>query len=199
MNTELFKNDDDYWQVADVIKDLYMSNGSMNTLLDFERVMDEMDMYAFQNWILGELVEGPEITRYSVSCTFMWPENLMPDPRGGKRLLPFDCHVAYMKTTMKVPVEVKTEDDFRPGTKKPKLIDKVIWLVEIVMPKDLMSDIREGSVELEDQSIDLEDLDLAYEQDIDQDEVLDNDQEEFADEIESQNADDAEQPFGNEL
>jgi hypothetical protein len=31
-----------------------------------------------------------------------------------------------------------------------------------------MSDIRTGSVELEDQDIDLEDLDSAYEQDLDQ-------------------------------
>ena len=36
------------------------------------------------------------------------------------------------------------------------------------MPKALMSDIRTGSVELEDQDIDLEDLDSAYEQDLDQ-------------------------------
>jgi hypothetical protein len=38
-----------------------------------------------------------------------------------------------------------------------------------------MSDIRTGSIELEDQDIDLADLDDAYEQDIDQDEYQ-NDQ-----------------------
>jgi hypothetical protein len=43
------------------------------------------------------------------------------------------------------------------------------------MPKSLMSDIRTGSIELEDQDIDLADLDDAYEQDIDQDEYQ-NDQ-----------------------
>jgi hypothetical protein len=32
-----------------------------------------------------------------------------------------------------------------------------------------MSDIRTGSIEMEDQDIDLEDLDSAYEQDLDQD------------------------------
>jgi hypothetical protein len=43
------------------------------------------------------------------------------------------------------------------------------------MPKSLMSDIRTGSVELEDQDIDLADLDDAYEQDLDQ-ETYQNDQ-----------------------
>ena len=37
------------------------------------------------------------------------------------------------------------------------------------MPKSLMSDIRTGSVELEDEEIDLKDLDDAYEKDLDQD------------------------------
>jgi hypothetical protein len=49
------------------------------------------------------------------------------------------------------------------------LVEKKIWLVEITMPKALMSDIRTGSIELEDEEIDLEDLDQAYEQDLDQD------------------------------
>ena len=47
-------------------------------------------------------------------------------------------------------------------------MEQKIWLVEITMPKSLMSDIRTGSVELEDQDIDLADLDDAYEQDLDQ-------------------------------
>ena len=198
MNKDLFKGNTDYWQVADTIKHLYMSDGSMVTLLDFERVLDEMDIYAYQNWILGELVEGPEVSRYSVSCTFLWPENLMPDPRAGKRLLPFGCKISYKKTTMKVPIKVKTEDDFRPGTKKPKLEDIIIWLVEVVMPKSLISDIRTGSIELEGQSIDLEDLDLAYEDDIARESVVDNQDEEFADEMEQQSMSDVEQPFGDE-
>jgi len=195
MNDELFKGDTDYWAVAETIKHLYMSDGSMVTLLDFERVLDEMDIYAFQNWSLGELVEGPEISRYSIACTFLWPEHLMPDPRAGKRLIPFGCSIAYKKTDMKVPVKVKTENDFIPNTKVPKLKSVKIWLVEIVMPKDLISDIREGSVELEDQRIDLEDLDLAYEEDVEQDAVIDNDEEEFQDEVEDQSAEDEEQPF----
>jgi hypothetical protein len=94
----------------------------------------------------------------------------MPDPRGARRLLPFDCNVKYKKTTMKVPVKIEDPSDFRPGTKKAKIIEKKVWLVEITMPKSLMSDIRTGSVELEDQDIDLRDLDDAYEQDIDKQE-----------------------------
>ena len=165
----IFRNGEDYWQVAENIRDIYMSEGSLLTLLDFERVLDELDLYAFRNWQIGELVSGPDIGKYRVTCIFMWPERLMPDPRGARRLLPFDCEVKFKKTAMKVPMKIEDPSDYRPGTKKARLIEKKIWLVSITMPKALMSDIRTGSVELEDQDIDLADLDDAYEQDLDKD------------------------------
>jgi len=164
----IFRDGEDYWQVAENIRDIYLSEGSLLTLLDFERVLDELDLYAFKNWQIGELVSGPIIGKYRVTCIFMWPEKLMPDPRGARRLLPFDCEVKYKKTNMKVPMKIEDPSDYRPGTKKAQLIEKKIWLVQITMPKALMGDIRTGSVELEDQEIDLQDLDQAYEKDLDQ-------------------------------
>lgn len=175
MDREIFKDHTDYWQVAKNIRDIYMSDGSLTTLLDFERVLDEVDIYAFKNWEIGELVAGPEIGRYRVKCTFMWPENLMPDPRGARRLLPFDCQVEYLKKDIKIPVKITDPSDYRAGTAKAKLITKPVWLVEITMPKALMNDIRTGSVEMEDQEIDLGELDQAYEEDLDQ-EGVQNDQ-----------------------
>ena len=97
----------------------------------------------------------------------------MPDPRGAMRLLPFDCEVKWKKTKMKVPVKVKNPSDFKGGTKVAKLIEKPVWLVEIIMPKSLMSDIRTGAIELEDETVDLQDLDDAYNADLDQQAVMD--------------------------
>lgn len=171
MDKDIFKNHEDYWLVAENIRDLYMSDGSLNTLLDFERVLDEMDLYAFKNWILGELVSGPEIGPYRVTCIFMWPEKLMPDPRGARRLLPFDCEVKFSKRRIKIPIKISDPGDYRPGTHKAKLVEKIVWLVSITMPKSLMNDIKTGSIELEDQTIDLEELDQAYEEDLDKEQL----------------------------
>jgi hypothetical protein len=176
MDENIFKDHTDYWLVADNIRDIYLSEGTLLTLLDFERVLDEMDLYAFKNWENGELVQGPDIGKYKVTCIFMWPEKLMPDPRGARRLLPFDCDVRYMKKTIKIPIKVEQPSDYRAGTHKARLIDKKVWLVEITMPKNLIADIRTGSIELEDQEIDLEDLDNAYEQDLDQEQYQNDEQ-----------------------
>lgn len=176
----LFKDGSDYWQIADNIRDIYMSEGSLLMLLDFERVLDELDLYAFRNWEIGELVAGPDIGKYTVTCVFMWPDRLMPDPRGARRLLPFDCTVKFKKTVMSVPMKIETPSDYRPGTHKARIMEQKIWLVEITMPKALMSDIRTGSIELEDQDIDLADLDDAYDRDLDKEEYQNDEQAENA-------------------
>jgi hypothetical protein len=194
LDKDIFKDHSDYWLVADNIKNIYMSEGSLLSLLDFERVLDELDIYAFKNWILGELVQGPTIGKYKVSCIFMWPEKLMPDPRGARRLLPFDCEVKYMKKNMKIPIKIEDPDDFIPGTHKARLIDKKVWLVEIVMPKTLMTDIRTGSIEMEGEQIDLEDLDSAYEEDLDQDEFRQEDTPEQSAQQPAIGGQDAQQP-----
>jgi hypothetical protein len=165
--------------IADVIentKDIFMTDSSLTTLLDFERVLDELDLYVFANWKQGELVEGPVYEKYFVTCTFMWPLKLMPDPRGGERLLAYDCEVYYAKDQLEYPVKVNTPDDFEPGTKMPKLAKKPVWLVTIVMPKKLMQEIQQGSLELESATLDLEDIEQAYEEGTDNESNYQNDQ-----------------------
>jgi hypothetical protein len=41
---------------------------------------------------------------------------------------------------------------------------KPVWLVTIVMPKKLMQEIQQGSLELEGSTLDLEDVEQAYEE-----------------------------------
>jgi len=131
------------------IENIYGSNNALNILKDFERVLDELDLYVYDNWIDGELVKGPDDSKYWISCTFMWPEENMPDPVGGKRLLDFGCKVFFKKDIIVQTRKIKTPDDIRPGTKKGKLDQKVIWEVEIKMPKKLMFDINKGYRQLD--------------------------------------------------
>ena len=163
----------DFDSIISTVKGVMTSDGSMSILLDFERVLDESDIYAFKNWQLGELVNGPEVGRYTISCTFMWPYKLMPDPRAVKRLWAVGCEVKWVEREIKVPVEVKNEDDFVPGTNYPKYTKRKVWLVKITIPMELMDDIKEGSIDLAGSTIDLEDIDNAYNEDLDKQGVED--------------------------
>lgn len=164
----------DYVSIIDTVKGIYTSDGSMNTLLDFERVLDEADLYAFKNWELGELVQGPSVKRYTVTCIFMWPYKLMPDPRGIKRLISIGCTIQFAKSSIEVPIEIENYDDYVAGTRYPKMKKRPVWFVGITVPKELMDDIKEGSIDMADQTIDLEEIDDAYDEDLDKDDNLDD-------------------------
>jgi len=152
-------------------KEIFMTDSAVSTLLDFERVLDELDLYAFEHWKQGELVEGPIYEKYFVKCTFMWPYKKMPNPKGAARLTEYDCDVSYKNDFFEHPMTVKTPNDFQPGTKVPKLVKSPVWLVTIVMPKKLMQDIEQGALELESGTVDMEDIDQAYEIGADNDAV----------------------------
>jgi hypothetical protein len=126
------------------IENVYGSNNSLNLLKDFERVIDELDTYVYDNWIEGELVQGPIESRYWVQCTFMWPKEKMPEPQGGKRLLDYGCKVQFAETKLAKVRKIKKPDDIRPGTKKGKIDQEDVWMVKITMPKKLMNDINRG-------------------------------------------------------
>jgi hypothetical protein len=135
------------------IEQIYGSNNSLQLLKDFERVLDELDVYVFDSWIDGELVEGPKESRYYVECTFMWPYDQLPEPAGGKRLTEYGCRVQVAESKIASVRKIKTPDDIRPGTRKGKIDHKDIWMIKISMPKKLMSDINRGYTELDKNKI----------------------------------------------
>ena len=131
--------------VLDIIKNiqsLYAVGPTLGILKDFDRVIDELDIYVFANWKDG---------RHFVECSFMWPEDKMPDPSGGKRLLDRGCKVTYAKDTLFKPREIKGPEDYRPGTVKGKIDGHEIWVVNIKMPKELIGNLKHGKDDIESQ------------------------------------------------
>jgi hypothetical protein len=47
--------------------------------------------------------------------------------------------------------------------------ERKVWFVKIEIPLDLMDSIKEGSIDLADSTIDLADIDDAYNEDLDKD------------------------------
>ena len=140
--------------VLDIIRNvqgLYAVGPTLGILKDYERVMDELDLYVFENWQDGALLEGPKDSRHFVTCSFMWPEDRMPDPTGGQRLLDRGCKVSYRRDELLKPRQIKTPEDYRPGTTKGKIDAHPIWIVEIKMPKELIGNFKFGRDNIENQ------------------------------------------------
>jgi len=101
----------------------------------------------------------------------MWPYKLMPDPRAARRLITLGCKVYYSLKEIEVPIEVKDYDDFVQGTNYPKGVKRKVWFVRIEIPLELMDDIKEGSIDLADKSVDLSEIEDAYNEDLDKEDA----------------------------
>jgi len=133
--------------ILDVIKniqELYENNSSLAVLKDFERVLEESDVYVYENWEDGELAYGPKVDRHWITAGFMWEASKMPNPTAGKRLTELGCKITFQKSHLLEPRKIRTPEDIRPNSKKGKLDRKPIWIVEITMPKKLAFDIYKG-------------------------------------------------------
>lgn len=107
----------------------------LDMLIEFERTLDNAEIFAYKNWILGELVEGPDISRYWFRVTWMYPYELMPDPNAGLRLTKLGAKVNFKKGKFSKPVRVRGPEDWASAeTKKAKMEEKDVWLVTIEMP-----------------------------------------------------------------
>lgn len=110
-------------------------NSILDTLLEFERTLDNAEVFAYKNWILGELVEGPEIGRYWYKTVWMYPYAMMPDPNAGLRLTKLGAKVNFRKGIFKKPVKVRGPEDWvDPESKRAKMVEHEIWLVTIELP-----------------------------------------------------------------
>lgn len=172
-----YSNSIELQKLIENIKGIYDSNNLLETLTDFERVLDNLDVYAFPNWRYGELAEGPVSSRHWVTAKFIWPKKLPPDPKFINRMLNngIDCDVYQSKLV--TPVKVEDYDDFKPGTFYPKKASHPIWVIEICIPKHMIHNVEKGYMELGGERIDLNDLDSAYEQDLDSQGVMEREDE----------------------
>ena len=147
-------------QVLKNVQSLYENSGQLKILTDFERVFDRLDLYLYENWKNGELINGPIVERHRVSCSFMWKTDEMPNPQGGTRLIENGCKVTFKKDQLLEPRKIQSYADYRPGTKKPKFDPTPIWIVEVCMPKPVLRSFGQGK---EDVMEDMAFLDTSIE------------------------------------
>lgn len=147
----------------------------LDMLLEFERTLDNANVYAYQNWMCGELVSGPDIERYWMTCKFMYPHKLMPDPMGGMRLQKYGCKVTYEKDILEVPVKITGNESYAdPYSKSAKLKKHPVWIVTIQMPKKFIDERLMDEIEAANSiAVDTDDISGAYDEGVDEVENMD--------------------------
>jgi len=162
---------------------IHRSPNVIDTLVEIDRVLDRMDVYAYENWIKGEIVNGPFVERHWVECTLMYPHKLMPNPDAAMRLVKNGCKVKMGEDTLETFSKVSGPEDLIStvdGQRIPKSIKKKVWLVNIRFPKTLL-DVSEDIKDTDD--IDYDSIESAYEEELDGEQGLENNEEVPSEEV----------------
>jgi hypothetical protein len=161
-------------EIAKTLKKIYDTDTSLDMLLEFEEVLDTLHIYAYKNWIIGEVAGGPEISRYWVEVTLMYPYKQMPDPDGALRLIKHGCYVYYGKYKYRVSKEIETPDDLEltvtgssTSKRKPKKEIIQVWLVKISMPRHFVDEFDSEKVKINGAEIDMSAVTDAFDKGLD--------------------------------
>lgn len=134
----------------------------LDMLLEFERTLDNAELFAYENWLLGELVEGPTVGRYWFTTVWMYPQTAMPDPNGGLRLTKIGAKVNFRKGIFKRPTKVRGPQDWiNPESKRAKMVESDIWLVTIDLPMKYINRGLEQTDDIIQKDIDDTNAELA--------------------------------------
>lgn len=150
------------------LENVHNSPNVIDTLIEVDRVFDRLDLYAYENWFKGEIVEGPFVERHWVDLTLMYPHKMMPNPDAAMRLVKHGCKVKFGQDVLETFVKVKSADDLietEDGQRLPKTEKHKVWLVNVRLPKTLL-DVAEEIKDISD-DIDLEAVDSAYQEELD--------------------------------
>ena len=158
-------------ELKDTLDNLVDSSNDLNVLIEFEEVLDNLNIYSYKNWEYGEVIAGPEVTKYWVTVTLMYPYKMMPDPDAAMRLIKHGARVFYGKETFMEPVKIQTPDDLEApdesGKRRPKRIKRPIWLVTIEMPRQFVSEFDSNKITINGMDIDMSEVEGAYDSDYD--------------------------------
>jgi hypothetical protein len=155
----------EHTNIIDNLRGIDKNGTLLDILLEFEHMLDEQGMYAYKNWKMGEVAQGPKLTRYWLNVTLMYPYLKMPNPRAALRLTNIGCEVNFKKAVLKIPVTPKSQEDL-DANKKPKIKSHDVWLVDVWMPRKFVDTALDGKDEFSG-AVDTSELSDAYESGLD--------------------------------
>ena len=146
----------------DFINNLDDSDSLVDVLMNMENFLDSLDIYVFKNWFEGEIVDGPNVSKYWVSMSLYYEYDNMPDPEGAMVL---EEHGAKVKYSLRKLEDTEIKPDTMDVTSINQVYDlnggqdvygqdssyistnrtpntKNVWIVDIKIPRVFVDEVN---------------------------------------------------------
>lgn len=141
--------------------------GKLDAAMEVAAFMEQIGAFAFDNWIDGELVFGPQIEKYYVTIKLMFPNKMPPNPAVFERLTNLECmveleedtykRVALIKDDSERPIEYTAEQGFRK-----KVFEHRVWVVTIRVPQRYLALDGNTMFNIDGEDIQYSDIEAIY-------------------------------------
>lgn len=152
------------YDVTGNIQKLFDEGGLQDILLSVEEYFDNMDLYVFENWIDGEVVEGPVVSKYWVELTLKYNADKAPDPRGTYLFANQGTRIQVRKSSELVARTVLEPQDIDASTGKQLMDEVPVVLIKFTIPRRLVDadSVQEyGILDAEDEATNMPEEDFA--------------------------------------
>lgn len=139
------------------LEEIIGDDTSLEILMQVDKFLDEFGVYAFKNWMEGEIIQGPEIERHWITVTLMYPYEKMPDPSAVKRIQNKGGQVYYAEEEFISAAKLVSPDDVEltmgdpnspiPAGPRAKKVKSRVWLVRLELPRLMINRVSNNEVE----------------------------------------------------
>lgn len=144
---------------------IYANKGLLDLMLNVEALLSGANLYVIdKNWLQGELISGPWVSRYWVKVTFRFDYDQMPDPESIRTLAKLNIKTKYRKQK---ETELKTTKQFTQelnhSVANTIKSEREVWYVDLQIPKKLLCSDSYLDRYMDDIPADIEtDLDMEF-------------------------------------
>ena len=129
----------DRFDIKGTVQTLFDDSGMLDILLGIEEYFDNSDLYVFANWIKGEVVEGPIISKYWVEVTLKYNMDEVPDPRGAFLFQNQGTKIYVRRDVEEVPLKyARDQNELDSETMKVNIEEIPVLLVKFIIPRRLV-------------------------------------------------------------
>lgn len=133
----------------------------MDVAMECAYFLEQIGALAYCNWDKGEVINGPNVTRFFSTISLMFSANALPDITVIDRLKSMQCKVSYETDTYRRVVSYKDgEDQF--AEYRQKVVDHKVWIVTIKIPNRYLALDGNTIMNIDGDDIYYDDIEIVY-------------------------------------
>lgn len=133
----------------------------MDVAMECAYFLEQIGALGYRNWDKGEIINGPYVSRFFSTITFMFSSKALPDITVLERLKRMQCKISYETDTYRRVVNYRDESD-ENAEYFQKVVDHKVWLLTIKIPNRYLALDGNTIMDIDGDDIYYDDIEVVY-------------------------------------